>query len=137
MIAVTNSPTEAKMRFLLALFTMLGACTQVQSPTNTASGETSGSSQVSDHSVLATYVLAPAPAGVPQPTFHTAKMAGTLAERHGCVGLLTSESFLILAFAPKEAVWDRQRHLLTVGGSTFSLGQSVEVGGSMSGGAAV
>ncbi|HZG07483.1 MAG TPA: hypothetical protein VEZ70_00720 [Allosphingosinicella sp.] len=132
-----SSPIEATMRFLLPLFTMLGACTQVQSPTNAVVGETAGTSQVRDADMLATYVLADPPAGVPRPTFHTARMAGSLAEKDGCVGLSTGGSFLILAFAPTEAEWDQQRRVLVVGGSAFSLGQSVEVGGSASGGPAV
>lgn len=137
MPTVTSSPTETKMRFLLPLFTMLGACTQVQSPTNIASGETRGASQVGDVDVLATYVLAEARSGGPRPTFHTARMAGSLAEKDGCVGLSTGGSFLVLAFAPAEAVWDQQRRALVVGGSAFSVGQALEVGGSASGGPAV
>ncbi len=125
------------MRFLLPLFAVLGACTPAQSPTNTAAGEAAGTSQAGDANVLATYVLADAPAGVPGPIFHTARLAGSLSEIDGCVGLTTGGSFVILAFALKEAEWDPHRRVLVVGRATFSFGQSVEVGGSASGGPAV
>jgi hypothetical protein len=126
-----------KRALLLPLLMLLGACTQGQSPTDAASGETGGRAQAGEGDVLATYALADAPAGVPRPTFHAARMAGSLAVKDGCVGLSTGGSFMILAFAPAEARWDRQRRVLVAGDSEFRLGQSVEVGGSASGGPAV
>lgn len=87
--------------------------------------------------VLASYDLAEARFSGPQPTFHTARMAGALAVENGCVGLLTSERFTTLAFPANTAIWDIPRRVLVVRGTDYALGTSIEVGGSASGGPAV
>jgi hypothetical protein len=128
------------MRALLPMFIVLGACGLADSPGQSTTSETNGASErpatsLVGSDVLVTYVLAEARPGVPPPTFHTARLAGDVAVKDACVGLVSGGKFVILAFSSDEAVWDQQRRELVVRGSAYGLGNPVEVGGSTSGGA--
>lgn len=125
------------MRLLLLTVTTLGACAQVEPSKQSAKTEISESSQIAEPAVLATYTLAKALSEGPQPSFHAARMSGNLAVSDGCVGLRSDKTFMTLAFAPNDALWDQQRRVLVVRGINYALGNSIEVGGSTSGGPAV
>lgn len=125
------------MRSLLVSLTLLSACAQVDPHSSATTAETPESSRMEQSEALATYVAAGVRSGIPQPTFHTARMAGKLTVQNGCVGLVTGSTFTTLAFSQGEAAWDRQRRALVVRGSTYDVGTSLELGGSSSGGPAV
>ena len=130
------------MRAWLPIFIVLGACRQIEAPSQNSLGETTAQSESSEtqsggSDVLVTYLRAEARPNMPQPTFHAARLAGDLTVRHGCVGLVSRGNFVVLALAADEARWDQPRRQLVVRDIVYELGTVLEVGGSTSGGAAV
>ena len=130
------------MRAWLPMFILLGACRQIEAPSQNAldrstAGPEISKTQIGDRDVLVTYVRETVRPNMPQPTFHAARLAGILTVKNGCVGLLSGGKFFVLALAADEAEWDQLRRQLVVSGTACGLGTAVEVGGSTSGGTGV
>ena len=132
----TNAKRKVGTVLLISLM-MVSACGQVDPRSSALTTGTIRTTEGEQTETLTTYLLAEAKPGLPRPTFHIARMAGKLALSDGCIGLVSGSTFMTLAFAPGEAVWDQARRVLVVRGSDYLLGQDVEVGGSLAGGSAI